>query len=110
MCPSKWGKISTPKSDVVGLYALFGNPPGRHIMEGGSWIVHPVYRGTTLAVRLARMIHHNPPARLELDVISGQFVCNHTKTQALGKHFGSLVCALELEAMPSSRTSRFLGA
>ena len=55
--------------------------------------MHHAYRGTTLAVRLARMIHHNPPARLELDVISGQCVCNHTKTQALGNYFGSVVCA-----------------
>jgi hypothetical protein len=90
----------TPNGDVVGQYGLFRNPPGRHIMEGGAWIVHPAYRGTSLAVRLARKIHHNPPQRLELDVIMGQCVCNHLISQALGESFKSLVCALELEALP----------
>ena len=90
----------TSKGDVVGLYALFRNPPGRHIMEGGSWIVHPAYRGTTLAVRLARRMHHTPPEKLELDIIFGQCVCNHVITQKLGVNFKSLVCALELEPMP----------
>jgi hypothetical protein len=90
----------TPKGDIVGLYALFKNPPGRHIMEGGSWIVHPSYRGTTLAVRLARRIHRNPPERLELDIIFGQCVCNHLITQKLSQNLNSLICALELEPMP----------
>jgi hypothetical protein len=90
----------TQKGDVVGLYALFRNPPGRHIMEGGSWIVHPAYRGTSLAMRMARRVHSQPPERLELDVISGQCVCNHVITQKLGVSLKSLVGALELEAMP----------
>lgn len=90
----------TENGDIVGLYALFRNPPGRHIMEGGSWIVHPSYRNTTLAARMARKIHLHPPDKLELDVIFGQCVCNHLITQKLGVSFKSKVCALELEAMP----------
>jgi hypothetical protein len=90
----------TENGDIVGLYALFRNPPGRHIMEGGSWIVHPVYRNTSLAARMARKIHKHPPDKLELDVIFGQCVCNHVITQKLGVSFDSLVCALELEPMP----------
>lgn len=90
----------TENGDIVGLYALFRNPPGRHIMEGGSWIVHPAYRGTSLAARMARKIHQHPPDKLELDVIFGQCVCNHVITQKLGVSFNSKVCALELEAMP----------
>ncbi|MFW6324572.1 MAG: GNAT family N-acetyltransferase, partial [Desulfovibrionales bacterium] len=43
----------TERGDIVGLYALFRNPPGRHIMEEGSWMVHPEYRGGSLSMRLA---------------------------------------------------------
>ncbi len=86
--------------DVVGLYALFRNAPGRRIMEAGSWIVHPAYRNSTLAIRLAREIHLAPPERFGLDVIFGQSVCDHLITQKMGEKFNSLSCALEIEAMP----------
>lgn len=90
----------TQSGDVVGLYALFRNPPGRHIMEAGSWIVHPAYRNTTMAMRMARKIHLHPPERLGLNAIFGQSVCNHLLTQRMSKLFGALECALEIEAMP----------
>lgn len=90
----------TEKGDIVGLYALFRNPPGRKIMEAGSWIVHPDYRTTSLGLRLARKIHNNPPEHLGLDVIAGQCVCDHLTTQKLGKVIGACTCALEIEPMP----------
>ncbi|ADU63923.1 MAG: hypothetical protein KUA35_05940 [Pseudodesulfovibrio sp.] len=90
----------TDKGDIVGLYALFRNPPGRKIMEAGSWIVHPDYRTTSLGLRLARKIHNKPPEHLGLDVISGQCVCDHLTTQKLGKVVGACTCALEIEPMP----------
>lgn len=86
--------------DVVGLYALFHNPPGRKIMEAGSWIVHPDYRNTTLSMRLARRIHLHPPEYLGLNIISGQSVCDHLITQKMGAHFNALSCAIEIESMP----------
>ncbi|WP_285907444.1 hypothetical protein [Pseudodesulfovibrio pelocollis] len=90
----------TEKGDIVGLYALFRNPPGRKIMEAGSWMVHPDYRTTSLGLRLARKIHNKPPEHLGLDVISGQCVCDHLTTQKLGKVVGACTCALEIEPMP----------
>ncbi len=95
----------TENGDVMGLYALFRNPPGRRIMEAGSWIVHPAYRNTSLAMRMARKINLQPPERLGLDVIFGQSVCNHIITQKMVKHFGAFSCALELEAMPAKSES-----
>lgn len=91
----------TEKGDIVGLYALFRNPPGRKIMEAGSWIVHPDYRTTSLGLRLARKIHNKPPEDLGLDVIAGQCVCDHLTTQKLGKVIGACTSALEIEPMPA---------
>lgn len=90
----------TEAGDVVGLYALFRNPPGKRIMEAGAWIVLPEYRNSTLAMRLAARIHGNPPAHLGLDVIFGQVVCDHVITQKMGAKYKAFSCALELEAMP----------
>ncbi len=90
----------TEKGDIVGLYALFRNPPGQKIMEGGSWMVHPAYRTTSLAMRLAARINTAPPERLGLDVIYGQSVCDHVTTQKMGIKYNSFYSALEIEAMP----------
>lgn len=89
----------TEAGDVVGLYALFRNPPGRHIMEAGSWIVLPAYRNSTLAMRLVQRIHASPPAHLGLDVLFGQSVCDHCITQKMAAKYKTIFCALELEAM-----------
>ncbi len=91
----------TEKGDIIGLYGIFRNPPGRHIMEGGSWIVHPAYRKSTLAMRMAERIHLHPPEYLGLDVMFGQSVTDHRMTQKMANKFKSLSCALEIEAMPA---------
>lgn len=90
----------TEQGDIVGLYALFRSAPGRRIMEGGSWIVHPDYRNSSLALRLVRRIHNHPPEHLGLDVIFGQTVCDHVTTQKLCGVVGARFCALEIEPMP----------
>lgn len=90
----------TDKGDIVGLYALFRNPPGHRIMEAGSWIVHPAYRASSLAMRLAARIHAAPPERLGVDVIYGQTVCDHVTTQKMGIKYNGFYSALEIEAMP----------
>ncbi|MGE4291183.1 MAG: hypothetical protein AB7E32_03135 [Desulfovibrio sp.] len=87
-------------NDVVGLYAMFRNAPGRRIMEAGSWIVHPDYRTTSLALRLAKRIHLKPPERLGLHVISGQSVCDHVISQKMSVLFKAMNLGLEVEAMP----------
>ncbi|MCB2173896.1 hypothetical protein KQH41_01375 [bacterium] len=91
----------TEKGDIIGLYAIFRNPPGHHIMEGGSWIVHPAYRKTTLAIRMAERIHLHPPPDLGLDVMFGQSVTDHQITQKMAHKFNSRSCALEVEALPA---------
>jgi hypothetical protein len=90
----------TDKGDIIGLYGIFRNPPGRRIMEGGSWLVHPAYRKTLLAMRMAEKIHLHPPEYLGLDVMFGQSVTDHRITQKMAHKFHSLSCALELEVMP----------
>lgn len=90
----------TERGEIVGLYCLFRNPPGPRIMEAGGWVVHPSYRNTTLAMRLAQRIHSRPPERLGLDLIFGQSVCDHVITQKMCDKFGAVSCALELDAMP----------
>lgn len=90
----------TLAGEVVGVQAYFRNPPGRHIMELGSWIVLPAYRNTSLAMRLARRILEEPPARLDLQVIYSQNVCDHLISQKAGERFGFHSWALSLEAMP----------
>jgi hypothetical protein len=90
----------TPQGDVVGLYALFRSAPGLRIMEGGSWMVHPDYRKTSVGLRLARKIHSTPPEHLGLEVIFGQSVCDHVTSQKLGKLINGHYCALEIEPMP----------
>ncbi|QJT07996.1 hypothetical protein [Oceanidesulfovibrio marinus] len=89
----------TENGDIVGLYALFRNPPGRRIMEAGSWIVHPAYRTTTLALRLTLRLHQNIPEHLGLDALFGQSVCDHILTQKLAARFVSPACALEIEVL-----------
>ena len=89
----------TRTGDIIGLYALFRNPPGRRIMEGGSWIVHPAYRNSSLALKMALKIHLHPPADLDLDIIFGQSVCDHVMTQKLGRTIHATSCALESDAM-----------
>ncbi len=90
----------TEDGDIVGLYAIFRNPPGRRIMEGGSWLVHPACRNSILAMRMAERIHMAPPAYLGLDVMFGQSVTDHVMTQKMAEKFHSLSCAIEIEAMP----------
>lgn len=90
----------TENGDIVGLYALFRNPPGKHIMEAGSWIVLPSYRNTTLAMRMTRRIHSIPPAHLKLNAMFGQMVCDHVITQKMGLKYKAFFSALEIEAMP----------
>jgi RimJ/RimL family protein N-acetyltransferase len=91
----------TKSGDIVGLHAFFRNPPGKRIMEVGSWIVLPAYRNTTLAMRLAKRTLGDPPASLNLNVIYTQNVCDHLISQRVSEKFNFLSCALELEAMPS---------
>ncbi len=90
----------TGKGDVVGLCALFRNPPGRYIMEAGAWIVLPAYRDSTLAMFMVHRLNTSPPAHLELNAIFGQSVCDHVITQKLFNKCKAICCALELEAMP----------
>ena len=91
----------THSGDIVGIYGLFRNPPGKQIMEAGGWIVLPSYRNSMLAMRLAQKIHAAPPASLGLNVIFGQIVCDHVITQKMSVKFNTFFCALEVEAMPS---------
>jgi predicted GNAT family N-acyltransferase len=91
----------TESGEIVGLYALFRNAPGKDIMEVGSWIVHPAYRNTTLAMRLARSVHEKPPEQLGLNAIYGQSVCDQLVTQKMVAKYKSVPCALEVEAMPA---------
>jgi hypothetical protein len=81
----------TDKGDIIGLYAIFRNPPGRHIMEAGSWIVHPAYRRSSLAMRMAERIHLNPPEYLGLDVMFGQSVTDHRMTQKMARQISQFV-------------------
>lgn len=90
----------TENGDIIGLCAVFRNPPGRRIMEAGSWLVHLAYRNTTLAMRMAQKIYLAPPEYLGLDVIFGQSVTDHRITQKMADKFHSLSCAIEIEAMP----------
>lgn len=91
----------TESGDIVGMHAYFRNPPGKRIMEVGSWIVLPAYRNTTLALRLAQRTLGDPPACLDLKVIYTQNVCDHLISQRVSAKFHFISCALELEAMPS---------
>jgi len=70
-------------------------------MEAGSWIVHPAYRNTTLAMRLVQRIHERPPEHLGLNALYGQSVCDQLVTQKMIAKYKFVVCALELEAMPA---------
>ncbi|WP_320171892.1 GNAT family N-acetyltransferase [Maridesulfovibrio sp.] len=90
----------TSNGDVVGLYALFKSAPSNKIMEGGSWIVHPDYRGTSLGLRLVSKIHNNPPEHIGLEALFGQSVCDYATPQKLVKRFNAKPCAFEIEAMP----------
>ncbi len=89
----------TEKGDIIGLHALFRSPPGRRIMEAGSWMVLPDYRTTSVGLRLARKIYNKPPGHLSLDVIFGQSVCDHVTTQKLARLMNGHHCALEIEPM-----------
>lgn len=90
----------TASGEVVGLHAYFRNPPGRHIMELGSWIVLPSYRNTTLAVRLLKRSLGDTLAHLGLHVVYTQNVCDHLISQKAADKYKFLSCAIELEAMP----------
>ncbi|HOV88435.1 MAG TPA: hypothetical protein PLM79_18925, partial [Syntrophobacteraceae bacterium] len=91
----------TASGDVVGLHAYFRNPPGKHIMELGSWIVLPSYRNTSLALRLVQHSLGNVPDYLGLHVVYTQNVCDHLISQKVTDRFKARSCAIELEAMPS---------
>jgi hypothetical protein len=90
----------TGTGDIVGLYGLYRNPPGKYIMEGGAWIVLPAYRNTTLAMRLARHGHGPLADRLGLNLLFGQNVCDHVLAQKLSLKMNAHPFALEIEAMP----------
>lgn len=90
----------TELGDVVGLHAYFRNPPGKHIMEVGSWIVLPSYRKTSLAGSLLQHSLGDMPARLGLHVVYTQNVCDHLISQKAADKYKFLSCAIELEAMP----------
>jgi hypothetical protein len=90
----------TDSGEVVGVHALFRNPPGKHIMEVGSWIVLPAYRNTTMALRLAQRTIVELPARFGLNTVFTQNVCDHPVSQKTADKFNFTSCALELEAMP----------
>ena len=90
----------TVSGEVVGLHGYFRNPPGKHIMELGSWIVLPSYRKTTLAGRLLQRTLGDTPTHLGLHVIYTQNVCDHLISQKAADKYKFLSCAIELEAMP----------
>lgn len=91
----------TTSGDIVGLHALFRNPPGGNIMEAGSWIVLPSYRNTSLAVRMAQRTLTVKAIQLGLHVIHTQNVCDHVISQKVSDKFKLRTFALELEAMPA---------
>lgn len=90
----------TESGEVVGLHAYFRNPPGKNIMELGSWMVLPSYRNTTLAVRLLKRSLGDTLAHLGLHVVYTQNVCDHLISQKAADKYNFLSCAIELEAMP----------
>jgi hypothetical protein len=90
----------TASGEIVGLHAYFRNPPGKHIMELGSWIVLPSYRNTTLAGRILQRSLGDKPAHLGLHVVYTQNVCDHLISQKAADKYKFLSCAIELEAMP----------
>ena len=90
----------TASGEVVGLHAYFRNPPGKHIMELGSWIVLPSYRKTSLSGRLLQRSLGDTPARLGLHVVYTQNVCDHLISQKAAEKYKFLSCAIEREAMP----------
>lgn len=90
----------TLSGQVVGLHAYFRNPPGKHIMEVGSWMVLPSYRNTTLGGSILQRSLIETPARLGLHVIYTQNVCDHLISQKMSDRYKFLSCAIELDAMP----------
>lgn len=90
----------TESGQVVGMHAYFRNPPGKHIMEVGSWMVLPSYRNTTVGASLLQRSLVETPARLGLHVIYTQNVCDHLISQKMSDRYKFLSCAIELEAMP----------
>lgn len=90
----------TASGDVVGLSALFKVPSGEGLMEVGSLMILPEYRGGRMALELLAKVN-KLPERLGLRAVFGQSVCDHLITQKFGCRFGYRAYALELECMPA---------
>lgn len=91
----------TPRGEIVGLSALFNNPPNPRIMESGSLMLLPQYRGSTIAQHLLQRSIKEGNECHGLQAVFGQSVCDHLLTQRLVSKLGMLAWALELEAMPA---------
>jgi hypothetical protein len=96
----------TPPGDIVGLAALFHNSPTRLLMEMGSLMVHPAYRGGELAHKLGEAVGDSLPRQLGLHMVYGQAVCDTMASQRIAQHLGTFPCALEVEAMPPRPAGR----
>lgn len=90
----------TASGDIVGLHGYFHNPPGKHIMEIGSWMVLPSYRNTSVGGKLLERSLGEKADRLGLHVIYTQNVCDHLISQKAADRYHFISCAIELEAMP----------
>ncbi|MFW5836462.1 MAG: GNAT family N-acetyltransferase [Desulfovibrionaceae bacterium] len=91
----------TERGDVVGLTALFPVAPNPRLMENGSLMLHPDYRGGKLGLMLLKTLLTDADKRYGIDAGFGQSVCDHLITQKYGKKLGWLPWALEVEAMPA---------
>ncbi|EGJ50357.1 GNAT family N-acetyltransferase [Desulfocurvibacter africanus] len=90
----------TAAGDVVGLTALFKAPPGEGLMELGSIMLLPDYRGGRLSLELTKMTMELAQ-RLGLRAVFGQTVSDHLVTQKFGCRYGFQAYALELESIPA---------
>mgnify|MGYP000891951600 CR=1 FL=1 len=91
----------TADHQVVSHIALYrSSPPNPALYEYGLGITLPTYRKTRAFVACNRLLM-TLPGRDGVDAFFGEAVCNHTTTQKLTRHTGTVETGLELSLMPA---------
>ncbi len=90
----------TADGEVAAYVALYRSSPNPRVYEAGQGLVLPAYRGGGIAGRLREAVHSVIPD-LEIDVLFGEAVCNHTHMQKAWYSPAFPTMAIEVDLMPA---------
>jgi GNAT superfamily N-acetyltransferase len=86
---------------VIAVEHLFRSSPNRKLYEGGAGVTLKEYRGLGIGGELISFMVEEAAAKLGIEALFGEAVCNHIHMQKMMARFECFDSAIEIALMPS---------